>query len=78
MNNFAVDCIFLEDGSVRVQRVRLNNNWIAVEQGRQWQDEEGRHVLVMVSGTDVYEIVLSGKTLTWESKRVQGPGATAV
>jgi hypothetical protein len=37
-----------------------------VEQGRQWQDENGRHVLVMRPGRQVEELLLSGETLRWE------------
>lgn len=78
MNNIAVDCIFSEDGGVRVRRLRRNEKWTPVEQGRQWRDEDGRHVLVMLGGTDVYELVLLADTLTWQLKPVQGPGATVV
>lgn len=79
MTNIAVDCVFLEDGSVRLRRLRRNNEkWQPVEQGRQWRDDDGRHVLVMIGGSDVYEIVLSADTLTWQLKPVQGPGTTVV
>lgn len=78
MEKIATDCIFAEDGSVRVRRIRHREKWTAVEQGRQWRDDDGRHVLVMIGGTDVYEIVLSADTLAWTLKPVQGPGATVV
>ena len=45
-----VDCTFDEDGRVRVRRVRLGRPWQAVEQGRQWADADGRHVLIMLDG----------------------------
>lgn len=78
MNSIAVDCLFMEDGSVRVRRLRRDDQWLPVEQGRQWHDETGRHVLVMLGGSEVYEIVLATDTLTWALKPVQGPGATVV
>lgn len=78
MENIAIDCIFAEDGSVRVRRIRRDEKWTAIEQGRQWRDDDGRHILVMIGGTDVYEIVLSAGTLTWNLQPVQGPDATVV
>lgn len=78
MNSVAVDCMFMEDGSVRVRRVQREDRWLPVEQGRQWHDDDGRHVLVMLGGRDVYEIILRPNTLTWTLKPVQGPGATVV
>ncbi len=79
MTDIAVDGVFLEDGSVRLRRLRKDGKkWQPVEQGRQWHDDDGRHVLVMIGGSDVYEIVLSADTLTWQLKPVQGPGATVV
>ena len=61
-----VDCIFDQDGRVRVRRVRLDDQWLPVEQGRQWIDENGRHVLITVPGGDVQEILLSTRSLQWE------------
>ena len=37
-----------------------------VEQGRQWQDDDGRHVLIMRPGRQVEELLLSVETLRWE------------
>lgn len=78
MNSIAVDCMFMEDGSVRVRGLRRDDRWLPVEQGRQWHDDTGRHVLVMLDGKDVYEIILLPNTLTWVLKSLQGPGATVV
>ncbi|NCF67874.1 MAG: hypothetical protein GWP61_18065 [Chloroflexi bacterium] len=61
-----VECTFEKDGRVRVRRVEVDDRWLAVEQGRQWVDEIGRHVLIMVPGGDVQEILLSANTLQWE------------
>lgn len=61
----AVDCSFEKDGHVRVRRIALDDRWLVVEPGRQWVDEYGRHVLIIIPGGQVYEIVLSPGTLTW-------------
>lgn len=61
-----VDCRFDADGIVYVQRVMLEGAWLPVEQGRQWVDEAGRHVLIMLPTRQVRELVLSAQTLSWE------------
>jgi hypothetical protein len=38
---------------------------MAVEQGRQWVDHEGRHVLIMFPGQPVQELLLRKDTMTW-------------
>ena len=65
MKTIGVACRFAEDGSVRVQKVQLNGRWQSVAQGRQWQDENGRHVLIMLAGEEVREIVLQAGSLQW-------------
>jgi hypothetical protein len=62
----AVDCEFDEDGFVRVRRIKLDDHWLHVEQGRQWLDENGRHILIMIPGSEVQEILLSPGTLQWQ------------
>lgn len=61
-----VDCTFAADGTVRVRRVLLHGRWQFMEQGRQWQDENGRHVLLMSSTGQVHEIVLHAQMLIWQ------------
>lgn len=60
-----VECIFAKDGRCRVTRIQIDDNWVSVEQGRQWVDRQGRHVLVRVPGQPVQEILLKPDTLTW-------------
>ena len=62
----AVDCMIDQEGRVHVRRIQLDDRWLAVEQGRQWIDENGRHVLVKTPGRDVQEILLSSHSLQWE------------
>lgn len=71
----AIECSFDADGWVRVRRVRLDDRWHMVEQGRQWADEQGKHVLVLlpagVAG-GVRELLLRADTLTWEMRELPG------
>ena len=59
-----VACLFTADGAIHVQRLKLDGRWQAPEQGRQWQDEHGRHLLIMLHGR-VHTLTLSAATLTW-------------
>jgi len=70
-----VDCTFESDGRVRVRRIRLGRPWQVVEQGRQWADADGRHVLIMLAN-GVRELLLRADTLTWELREL--PGARGV
>jgi hypothetical protein len=67
MEPIGVDCVFRADGRIEVRRVALpgQGRWLAVEQGRQWVDQLGRHVLVMLPGNEAREIVLRPETMTW-------------
>jgi hypothetical protein len=62
----SVDCTIGRNGRVWIHRIRLDEDWLVVEQGRQWLDEDGRHVLVMRPGSQVEELLLSTETLRWE------------
>lgn len=66
MEPVAVDCQFSEDGTLRVRRIRRQNAWIPISQGRQWQDDQGRHVLIMLDNLTVRELILNGQSLIWE------------
>ena len=65
MKEVSVECKFSEDGAVQVRKVQLNGRWLSVGQGRQWLDEDGRHVLIMLPGDEVRELVLQAGTLRW-------------
>ncbi|MEM7334596.1 MAG: hypothetical protein AAF490_21140 [Chloroflexota bacterium] len=62
----AIDCQISETGAVKVKKIKQGNRWVAVGQGRQWQDGNGRHVLIMLPTEEVWEIVLRPDTLIWE------------
>jgi hypothetical protein len=74
MKIVGVDCRFAEDGAVQVRKVHLNGRWQSVGQGRQWVDESGRHVLIMLPGEEVRELVLQPETLSWVMIEVGGVG----
>ena len=61
-----VEATFAKDGRCRVKRIQIKDNWVSVEQGRQWVDRQGRHVLVRLPGLPVQEILLSPETMTWK------------
>jgi hypothetical protein len=54
------------DGTVHPRRFLWQEGWLDVSDvGRQWVDESGRHVLVMVAGRLVFELLLERENLTW-------------
>ena len=67
-----VDCKFAEDGLVRVYRIYMGGSWLAVEQGRQWVDRQGRHVLILMPGDEVNEICLRSDTMSWQISDLDG------
>lgn len=73
-----VDCIFNVDGTVTIRRINEKDEWIPVEQGRQWVDGGGRHVLIMIRGQLVREVWLRSDTLTWELRPAHGQRKTWV
>lgn len=64
--SITVDCTIGRNGRVWIRRIKPGDAWLAVEQGRQWQDKDGRHVLVMHPNGQVDELLLSTHTLRWE------------
>ncbi len=65
MEAVAVQCVFALNGEVRVQQIEHNGRWLSVGQGRQWEDEAGRHVLALLPAGEVVELVLQRASLTW-------------
>ena len=73
-----VDCQFEVDGAIRVRQICLDGRWLPVSQGRQWKDQLGRHVLVMLPDGPAQEICLRPESLTWELRPVGGDIQTRV
>ena len=67
-----VECTFTADGQVQVRRVKMEGRWHAVGQGRQWQDADGRHVLIMLPADEVQELLLRADSLTWVVRPLGG------
>ena len=60
----AVDIRFAADGTVRPRRFIWNRSWLDVTDiGRQWADEAGRRVLLMVAGRRTFELLLDRESL---------------
>ena len=78
MQKIGVDCTFSPDGKVRVRRVQVEGQWQAVEQGRQWWDGNGRHLLIILPSNQVREILLRADTMTWEMVTVSGRGGPRI
>jgi len=53
-----VECLFTEDGDFMIKALQIDNQWKQVQQGRQWVDNEGRHVLVILPDEQTVEIRL--------------------
>ena len=63
---------------VQVRKVRLHGRWQSVGQGRQWVDENGRHLLIMLPGQTVRELLLHAGTLQWLLLEKRDGSGTAV
>ena len=64
--NIGIDCTFKPNGKVRVRRIQLDEVWLPVAQGRQWVDNAGRHLLIMLPDETVEEILLQSYDLSWQ------------
>jgi hypothetical protein len=73
-----VECCFSSAGRVEVQRIQIDGRWLALEQGRQWVDREGLHVLVMAQGMAAQELILRSDTMTWQMRPVGPPAQQLV
>jgi hypothetical protein len=73
-----VECTFLADSSVQVQRIEMDGRWHPVGQGRQWLDKDGRHILVMLPDDRIYKLTLRCDILTWEIRPIAPTGSLLV
>ena len=66
----ALEVRFEDNGTVHPQRFTWNRAWLQVSDvGRQWEDESGRHVLVMTGRYQTFELLLDRETLVWRVVR---------
>jgi hypothetical protein len=73
-----VECRFMEDGTLMVKALQIDNYWQQVQQGRQWVDHKGRHVLIILPDEQTAELRLRPDTFTWELIKNRGKGLTVV
>jgi hypothetical protein len=67
-----VACFFDEEGKITVRRISMDNQWIDVSQGRQWVDDEGLHVLIMLANDRAHELILDRSSMNWILKSLGG------
>ena len=71
----AVEAYFESDGAIRPRRFTWDQGWLNVSDvGRQWVQDDGRHVLVMTAGQHTFELFLERESLTW--RVIQAPDRT--
>ncbi len=78
MKSVDVECSFDGSGKVSVRRIALDGKWIGVEQGRQWRDDAGLHLLVLLDGSRPAELLLTRDALTWQLKEGGAPSVYVV
>jgi hypothetical protein len=66
MKDIGVDCTIYSDGNVEIRRIKIKDEWLEVTQGRQWEDQGGRHVVILIAGSESNHLVLKRDTLKWE------------
>lgn len=72
MKVIEVTAQFLTDGTIHISRFSWNGRDYQVEsQGRQWQAENGRHVLVTVVGGRMFELLFMPVDGRWFMARSQ-------
>jgi hypothetical protein len=66
MENIQVTARFDDQGKVTPLRFVWQGNTYPVDAtGRRWQDDKGQHVLVMVPGDRVFELIFIPTNLRW-------------
>ncbi|MBN2147424.1 MAG: hypothetical protein JW726_08545 [Anaerolineales bacterium] len=74
MEAIEVTVHFSETGKSTPLRFTWNKSTYLIESvGRQWQDEQGLHFLVMVTGGRMFELLFDCETRCWFLERI-GPG----
>ncbi len=72
MDPIEVTARFSEEGNIIVQHFAWNGSRYHVEfAGRQWTDDDGQHMLVMVAGGQIYELIFKGSERRWYITRVR-------
>lgn len=78
MEPLEVTAKFDEDGKITPLRFTWKGKDYLVETtGRHWEDSDGVHILVMVPGERIFELVFDAAQVRWFLDRVE-PGQMAV
>lgn len=66
MKKIEVTAQFKSDGSlIPIEFIMENEPIRVLDVGRQWETEEGKHILVMDSQNHTHHLFFQGKDLTW-------------
>jgi hypothetical protein len=66
-----VDARFEKDGSIRPNAFAWKGLHYKIDSvGRQWEEQDIRHILVMVNGDKVFELSFTPSTLCWHLIRI--------
>lgn len=77
MDLVEVTASFGADGKITPQSFTWKGgNYQVVSVGRSWRDEAGKHILVMVAGDRVFELIFNPGEIAWYLRRLDG-GRTA-
>jgi hypothetical protein len=78
MDPITITVRFDVEGSVTPLRFDWQGTTYPVEStGRRWQDQDGQHVLVMVPGGQVFELLFSTDEARWFLKTIPAPRSLA-
>lgn len=66
MESIEITTSFDQKGNIKPLRFTWREReYRSISVGRSWQDETGRHILVMAPGNQVYELVYSASEMRW-------------
>lgn len=72
MEPIEVTARFNEQGAITPLNFTWNGGRYKVESaGRQWTDDDGQHMLVMVAGAQIYELIFKGGEGRWYIAKVR-------
>lgn len=66
MDPINVTAKFTDKGNIILLRLDMPGQILKVEStGREWEEEDGRHMLAMVEGNRVYHLLFSPQKMMW-------------
>jgi hypothetical protein len=62
----SVEAIFNKDGTIQPKAFEWNNLHFIIESvGRQWEESDTVHILVMANGDQVFELSFNSSSMCW-------------